>query len=196
MPTFRFFFYSRAHHIDLQNIMTKDKTSIGVVLPTVLITGASRGIGASIAINLAESQQYKLALLARKESSLERTIDACRLKNPLVQIMTFGLDITDKASLQACITTVATEFGPYAVLINNAGIVYPSKADTRMEIDSVSKLIDINLTSVIHACSLSVPHLKTTKNFFPEMNVAIIQISSRAATFRATGAGEGKLERR
>ena len=91
------------------------------LLPTVLITGASRGIGRNIAIHLSLSKKYKLVLLSRNQEKLSETVDLCKQINNNVQLMALQCDINDTNQLKECIKK-AGEFGPYAVLINNAGI--------------------------------------------------------------------------
>ena len=156
------------------------------LLPTVLITGASQGIGRNIALNLSLSKKYRLVLLARNESKLNETVRQCKSINNDVQIMPLKCDITDTKALKQCIKKCGKEFGPYAVLINNAGIVYPHLVDDKMEDDKISNVLNTNLNGLIIACKESIPYLKQTKKKYPNMNVAVIQISSRGATFRAT----------
>eukprot|EP01083_Nonionella_stella_P143749 447395_1 len=160
------------------------------ILPTVVITGASRGIGRNIAVNLAVSGKYKLALLARNVSKLDETVNLCTEVNKNVQAMPFQCDISNTNQLTETITKIATEFGPFAVLINNAGVLYSHFVDKDMEIEKVNSLLQINLNALIVACKLSIPYLKQTKALYPAMNVAIIQVSSRASTFRTTCAGD------
>eukprot|EP01083_Nonionella_stella_P002628 7528_1 len=155
------------------------------ILPTVVITGASRGIGRNIAVNLAVSGKYKLALLARNVSKLDETVNLCTEVNKNVQAMPFQCDISNTKQLTETITKIGTAFGPFAVLINNAGVLYSHFVDKDMEIDKINNLLQINLNALIIACKLSVPYLKQTKSFHRAMNVAIIQISSKASTFRS-----------
>eukprot|EP01084_Bolivina_argentea_P023479 43797_1 len=155
------------------------------LLPTVLITGASRGIGRNIAIHLALSKKYKLVLLSRNQQKLNETVDLCKRVNNSIQLMSLQCDITNTKQLKECVKKTG-DFGPYAVLINNAGITYPHLVNDTMEDDKINNVLNTNLNNLIIACKESVPYLKKTKQLYPNMNVAIIQISSRASTLRAT----------
>ena len=154
--------------------------------PTVLITGASRGIGRNIAINLSLAKKYKLALLSRNEEKLNETINLCKTVNNNVKIIGLQCDLNDTKSLKQCIKKCGTEFGPFAVLINNAGIAYPHLVNEKMEDDKINNVLNTNLNNLIITTKECVPYLKETKKLYPDMNVSIIQISSRASTFRAT----------
>eukprot|EP01084_Bolivina_argentea_P023478 43796_1 len=158
------------------------------LLPTVLITGASRGIGRNIAVSLSLLKKYKLCLLSRNVNKLNETVKLCKSVNNMVQVLALKCDITDTQQLQTCIDKCGKDFGPFAVLINNAGIVYPHLVDKDMDINKVNNLLNINLNGLIIACKLSIPYLKKTKTLYPNMSTAIIQISSRASTFRTTDA--------
>eukprot|EP01084_Bolivina_argentea_P069131 125857_1 len=161
------------------------------ILPTVLITGASRGIGRSIAINLSLSKKYKLALLSRNISKLNETINLCKNVNNNIKILSIQCDINNTNKLKQCIKRCGDEFGPYAALINNAGIYNQLLIDKNLTDETIKSTLDTNLSSLIIATKESIPYLKKTKAVFPNMNVSIIQISSTASTLRGNDPMEG-----
>eukprot|EP01083_Nonionella_stella_P197132 724944_1 len=79
------------------------------ILPTVVITGASRGIGRNIAVNLAVSGKYKLALLARNVSKLNKTVNLCKSLNNNVQAMPFQCDISNTKQLTETVTKIGAD---------------------------------------------------------------------------------------
>ena len=143
-------------------------------------------MGRSIATSLAKSNKYKLALLSRDISKLNDTVSECKDINPKIKILPISCDMNNINQLKDCIKSVGTEFGPYSTLINNAGIAYPALCDESLDDQTVNDIINTNLTNLIIATKESVPYLKETKKLYPFMNVSIIQLSSRGATFRAT----------
>ncbi len=87
---------------------------------TVLITGASRGIGRAIATLLAE-QNYRIILNYNhsKEAALAL---AKELEEKGAEVLPFGADITDPESVRAMIDAGIQRFGNISALVNNAGI--------------------------------------------------------------------------
>ena len=150
-------------------------------LPTVLITGASKGIGREIAIDLAKQNKYKIALLSRSVQHLKQTAEQCKDVNPDASILILPCDVTDKTSLKACIDKCALEFGPLSVIINNAGLLYINGIDESIDMNKVADTININLNGAINGCIFSVPHLKKTKQKYQNYQVCVINIASRAS---------------
>lgn len=84
-----------------------------------LITGASRGIGKAIAVELADAG-IKLALTARSADALEEV--AAEVKRKGGQAVVLPYDLTDFAGLPALVEKARKALGPVNMLVNNAGI--------------------------------------------------------------------------
>jgi short-subunit dehydrogenase len=84
----------------------------------ILITGASRGIGAELAQQLGEAGA-KVVLAARGREGLEQ--QAARLRTAGARAHVVPFDVTHGASVQAAVADVLRSFGAIDVLINNAG---------------------------------------------------------------------------
>lgn len=90
----------------------------------VLITGASRGLGREMVLSYAKGGASGIAILDILDSTnvekdiLETAIEAGR---SLPKVVCLKVDITDAASVESALETVASEFGSLDILVNNAG---------------------------------------------------------------------------
>ncbi|MBE2212440.1 MAG: SDR family oxidoreductase [Opitutaceae bacterium] len=92
--------------------------------PTIVITGASQGIGAAIAREFArEVRGVRLALIARNARNLARVAAACAKLG--AKARTFVCDVTDPAAVAAAAAAVDRALGTAEVLVNNAGAFAP-----------------------------------------------------------------------
>lgn len=117
---------------------------------TVLITGASQGIGAALAKSFA-GHGYNVAINCYNESTLEnggkQTAEACRGLG--VKAECFIADVSDFGACEAMTKAVAERFGSIDVLINNAGITRDGLL-VRMSEQSFDDVIAANLKSVFN----------------------------------------------
>lgn len=114
--------------------------------PVVLITGASQGIGAEIAMTFArEISGVRLALVARNEKNLAKVAKACGAKGATAG--TFGCDVSDETAVAAMKAAVLQRFKRIDVLINNAGKFEPTDFLT-MAVADFDRLINANLRSL------------------------------------------------
>lgn len=121
---------------------------------TVLITGASVGIGRATATLFAERGWTVAATMRRpEESDLASVSDRIRL---------FPLDVTDDASVEAAIERVIAECGPIDVVVNNAGygLLGPFEAQTDAQI---RRQFETNLFGVMNVIRAALPHMRARK---------------------------------
>jgi uncharacterized protein len=107
-----------------------------------LVTGASSGIGAAIAEELA-SQGLDLVLTARRADALEEV--AARCKGVKVEIVTADLGKPDAAH---ALWAAATAKGPIDILVNNAGFGYFRRFD-EVDWSRDAELVQLNMTSLV-----------------------------------------------
>ena len=107
-----------------------------------LVTGASRGIGAAIADELA-------AMGATVIGTATSEGGAAAIGERMAAHGGHGrvLDVTDGAAVEALVDAIAKEFGPVSILVNNAGITRDQLL-MRMKEEDWQAIIDTNLTSV------------------------------------------------
>lgn len=86
-----------------------------------LVTGASRGIGRSIALSLSR-QGLAVGLLGRDVAALEAVRDECGSASAVVVA-----DVTDEAAVRAAVASVEGALGPIDLLVNNAGRIESSE---------------------------------------------------------------------
>jgi NADP-dependent 3-hydroxy acid dehydrogenase YdfG len=125
----------------------------------IIITGASSGIGASTARELA-AKGAKLVLAARRES---------RLKELEAELSAIGgrikYKVTDVASfeqMQALAAYALSEFGNIDVIINNAGVM-PLSPLYQTKISEWDSMIDINIKGVLYGIAAVLPHMRAKK---------------------------------
>lgn len=137
---------------------------------TALVTGASRGIGRSIALALAK-EGCKLMLAARSKSDLEKV--AQEIRNSGGSAATIVANMRDEKSISDMVNATATQFGGLDILVNNAGLGYFSSA-AEMTTAQWDEMFDVNLRGVFIATREALPHLRKQKESF------VINIASLA----------------
>ncbi|UWR39737.1 SDR family oxidoreductase [Phaeobacter inhibens] len=121
---------------------------------TVVITGASRGIGADAA-GVFGAAGANLALLARSKDSLT---DLAREIGG--NVLTFACDVADYPAVAAAIAATEAQFGRIDVLINNAGVVDPIARLEAADPTDWARLIDINVNGVFNGMRAVLPGMK------------------------------------
>jgi 3-oxoacyl-[acyl-carrier protein] reductase len=136
----------------------------------VLITGASRGIGAEIAKVLAG---YGLKVWINYRSGAEA---ADRVKEEIEanggEAAVIGFDVSDEKAFVEAVKTIVDSDGELSYLVNNAGITN-DKLAMRMSVEDFKKVIDANLTSTFVGCREAVK-VMSKKRFGAVVNVASV----------------------
>lgn len=109
---------------------------------TVLISGASRGLGAASA-RIAGQMHANVALLARSEADLEMVADEVRAEGG--QALTILGDVTDREDCRQAIDRVAQTFGRLDALVNNAGVLAPIASIGDSDAEDWKRNIAVNL---------------------------------------------------
>jgi len=122
-----------------------------------LVTGAARGIGAAIALELAERG-------ADVVITYERSAD--RAAEVVKQIETKGrrgfalqADSADAAAVKTAVDDAVSLLGGLDILVNNAGVAFGGAFED-MPLDQIDKILDVNVRGVVLATQAAIPHLQ------------------------------------
>ncbi|CAG4951731.1 unnamed protein product [Colias eurytheme] len=123
---------------------------------TVLVTGASSGIGAAIAIKFAE-EGADVAIIGRNEGKLKNVLDKCRKygRDPLIVVA----DLTNDSDTRRVINEVIKHYGKLNILVNNAGTVSFASILSENAMNVFDQTMAINLRASVFLTHLSLPHL-------------------------------------
>jgi NAD(P)-dependent dehydrogenase (short-subunit alcohol dehydrogenase family) len=151
---------------------------------TVVVTGASRGIGAAIA-EVCLARGMKLGVCARSAPSLAASDE----------VLTDQFDITDERAVDGFTEAVAARFGEIDLWINNAGVLDPIQPLRDVSVADFRTHIDINLTGVFLGTRAYARHRRGVGG-----GGILVNISSGAAWHGYAGwgaycAGKGGVER-
>ena len=125
--------------------------------PTVLITGASRGIGKSIAIRFAK-EGYSLVMNCSKSEAalmeLKRDLEATYHISVLASIGNIG----DYTYVQKLFEDIHKEYGGVDIVVNNAGISHIGLL-TDMTPEEWHRIMEVNLSSIFYTSKLAIPYM-------------------------------------
>ncbi|SEO86044.1 NADP-dependent 3-hydroxy acid dehydrogenase YdfG [Salinihabitans flavidus] len=136
---------------------------------TILITGASRGIGASAARVFADAGA-NVALVARSEEAI-----ADLTAEIGAQAVAIPCDVSRYWEVEKAINATVGQFGGLDVLINNAGVIEPIAHLAEADPDGWAHAIDINLKGVFHGMRAAMPVMQAAGGG------SILTVSSGAA---------------
>lgn len=125
--------------------MQKEKLSIK---KHVIITGASRGMGKSMAMLFA-SRGYHLRLSARNEDVLRKTAEEIISLNPDIQVIWKAEDLSNKEGAERLGEWLLEQNTPIDILINNAGTFVPGSVYNEPE-DALDHMLSLNLYAAYH----------------------------------------------
>lgn len=113
-------------------------------MPTVVITGASQGIGQAIAEAFAREGNARLALVSRSEKKLRAVAERCEAHG--AETLVIPCDVTDDDAVTEMTQRVLSTFGAPDVLVNNAGLFLPGSVQETTA-QQFRDQVAVNLTS-------------------------------------------------
>jgi len=125
----------------------------GIAGKVCAVTGASSGIGAAIALQLA-GRGAAVVLGARRTDRLEAL--ATRIADAGGRVAVQAVDVTRRADLDRLVSAAVEQFGRLDVLVSNAGIARTVLMD-ELDVDGWDAMIDVNLRGVLHGIAAALP---------------------------------------
>jgi 3-oxoacyl-[acyl-carrier protein] reductase len=124
-----------------------------------IVTGASRGIGKKIAVELAK-KGMRVVLAARNETML-RSVQF-EIERSGGTAMAVTTDVTSEESVRRLVETTISTYGTVDVLVNNAGIGYFSNV-TDMPLPQFDAMMNVNLKGMFLCCKAVLPQMKVQR---------------------------------
>jgi NAD(P)-dependent dehydrogenase (short-subunit alcohol dehydrogenase family) len=152
------------------------------ILGTLIITGASRGIGAAIAI-LAGRRGYSVAVNYRSGEAEARKV-VSEITSSGGRAVAVEADVSDEQQIVTMFHTAERELGPIKALVNNAGITGGFARVEDVTAAAIEKTFAVNVTAAILCAREAVRRMSTKRG---GTGGAIVNISSRAARTGAPG---------
>jgi 3-oxoacyl-[acyl-carrier protein] reductase len=134
-----------------------------------LITGASRGIGRAIALELAQQGVQRLILVARDRQKLREVAEEIEAMG--VQATTLAIDLTQVTEVNIAIAQLWRSYGPIHLLINCAGVAYQNSF-LRSKLPQLQEELSVNLLGMYTLTSL------IAKRMASQRQGTIINVSS------------------
>ncbi len=122
----------------------------------VCITGASRGLGESLA-RACDAAGARLVLGARTLPDLEAVAGRCK------DALHLQTDVRIASEVDALVSVALTEFGRLDVMINNAGLAIYGPVES-LDSTAVDELIDTNVKGVIYGSQAALRHMKEQRS--------------------------------
>lgn len=141
---------------------------------TVIVTGASAGIGRALVLQLAR-QGAKVAIAARRAERLEQVAVECRTLG--AEVLVVPTDVTDESQCKALVEKTVATFGRLDMLINNAGLAATALFDEFPDLSLFRHTMDVNFYGAVYCTYYALPHLKQSRGRI----VAISSMGGKAA---------------
>ena len=125
-----------------------------------LVTGASRGIGAAVAVALAEAGAAVVVNYRKRAEDAEAVVAAITAKGG--RAMAVAADVSQATAVTAMVEQVAAALGPIDILVNNAGIAIVRSVDELTE-DDFDRTILVNLKSAFLCTQAVLPAMRARK---------------------------------
>ena len=149
----------------------------------LLVTGASRGIGAATAV-LAAERGYDVAIGYRQDSDAAEIV-AGQVRDRGARAVTIPGDVANEADVESMFATIDAELGTIAVLVNNAGTLERQMRVDEMTAERIERILRVNVLSVFLCCRAAVRRMSTR---YAGAGGRIVNVSSTAS--RIGGGGE------
>ena len=126
---------------------------------SILITGASTGLGREMALYLAE-RGFAVYATMRDTSESESLLSAARSRNVTLKVL--PLDVTNTASIQNAVESIVADAGSIFAVINNAGVGLRGYFED-LDLEAIRQMFDANVFGVMEVTRAVLPHMRKAK---------------------------------
>ena len=135
---------------------------------TVVVTGASSGIGKALTLQLADEGAW-LALAAREVQRLDALVLECQQRGG--KAIAIQTDVADESQCCALIQRTQETYGRIDMLVNNAGMAVVSKLEDLPDLHHFKQVMDVNFYGIVYCSYYALPYIK-------EASGRIVNVSS------------------
>ena len=128
-------------------------------MKTVLVTGASSGIGLATAVAAGRAGYLPIGTVRRPDGDLALR-EAAEKAGVYVDVV--SLELTDTDSVQACVRSVIALHGRLDAVVNNAGVAGTGATVELSTMESLRAAMEVNFFGVVALTRAAMPHLRTT----------------------------------
>jgi NADP-dependent 3-hydroxy acid dehydrogenase YdfG len=130
-------------------------------MKTVLITGATSGIGLATARRFAEEKEYQLVICGRRQERLDKLIKEL---SPKVNITTLNFDVRDKHAVLKALDSLPDSFKQIDILINNAGNAHGLDFIQDGDSNDWDAMMDINVKGLLYVSQPIIKQMKEKRS--------------------------------
>jgi NAD(P)-dependent dehydrogenase (short-subunit alcohol dehydrogenase family) len=152
---------------------------------SIVLTGASEGIGRGLAIALA-AQGANLTLAARNREALEETARRCELAGGKALVV--PTDVGDAEATRALIDAAVARFGGIDMLVNNAGVSMWARFDEVTDLTVFERIMRVNYLGAVYCTHHALPHLKKRRGLI----VAVSSLTGKTGVPTRSGYAASK----
>jgi len=127
---------------------------------TVVVTGASQGIGRALCLALAP-QRPRLVLAARDRAALDAAASACRERG--AEALVVETDVTDTEACRRLVERSVDAFGGLDALVNNAGVGMIARLAEVKDLSIYERLMRVNYLGSVYPTYFALPHLQKSR---------------------------------
>jgi len=158
--------------------------------PVAVITGASRGIGRSVAIGLA-AEGYDIAAIARSVDSEGMEILASEVEKAGAEFFPVGLDISCTVCQKEVVSNILERYGRIDILVNNAGVAPLQRNDLLdMTEESYDRVMNINLRGPVFFAQKVAKEMTWLMNQITGYRPVIVFVTSVSAKLTSANRAE------
>lgn len=159
--------------------------SRGLETTAALITGASSGIGAATAEELA-AHGARVAVLARRRDRLDEL--ATRIRDSGGEVLVLEGDVTDEASVRSAVEQTVAMFGRLDTVVAKAGVMLLGPIEDA-PVSEWERMVDLNLKGLLYTAHAALPHLLKAVETGRRQVADLVLVSSVAGRVARNGCG-------